>query len=79
MRDWLDHADRVGGRIYTKLLAVALAGVAVLVVGSGILFLLAGGTLFGLLWVAGGIGFGLLARWSWRSRATLSESFDGHG
>jgi hypothetical protein len=79
MGNLLDRVDHVGGRIYTRALALVLATAAVVVLVSGMFIIRSGGTVFGLLWLAGGCGFGLLARRLWRSRATLSDAFDGHG
>lgn len=73
-----EQVDRVAGRIYARVLAVVLYAAAAAVTVSGFLFIRAGGTLFGLFWLAGGLAFGLLGRRLWRSRATLRETFDGH-
>lgn len=65
--------DRLAGRAYTRFLAV-LSGAA-----SGVMLLFAvlawrrdapAGT---IIWLAGALVFGLVARASWRSRARLSD------
>lgn len=78
MRTFMGQVDRIAGKIYNRVLAIALSGVAVFLTISGLLFIGDGGIVFGLLWLAGGLGFGLLARWLWRSRATLSDTLDNH-
>jgi hypothetical protein len=73
------YIDRVAGRIYNRGLALVLGGAAFVVLVTGLFFIRAGGVVFGMLWMAGGLGFALTGRWLWRSRTTLSETFDGHG
>jgi hypothetical protein len=79
MNRWLSHTDRIAGRIYHRVLAVVFGTAALIVLASGLFMMRAGAGAFVVAWLAGGLGFGLLARWLWRSRATLSDTFDGHG
>lgn len=74
-----DFLDRFAGKVYNRLLSVALGVVALvaMVIGSGIV--LAGNMLFGWVWLGGGMLFGFVAQRLWRSRSSLRETFDGHG
>jgi hypothetical protein len=74
-----DFLDRFAGKVYNRLLSVALGVVALvaIVIGSGIVS--AGNMLFGSVWLGGGILFGFVAQRLWRSRSSLRETFDGHG
>lgn len=71
--------DRFAGKAYNGLLAAVLVLVAFVAMALGTVILLTGSVLFGLVWLAAGMFFGYVARRCWRSRASLRETFDGHG
>jgi hypothetical protein len=71
--------DHIAGKAYNRLLSVALGVVAFAAICIGIVIFLTGSVFFSSVWLAAGIVFGYTARRTWRSSASLRETFDGHG
>lgn len=74
-----NNLDRIGGRIYNRLLSAILGVVAFIAFVSGLVIILTDNILFGSVWLGSGIFFGIIAHRLWCSRSTLRETFDGHG
>ena len=65
--------DRVAGRIYTRVLAVVTAAISAVMLISALVAWRISGPFGGLVWFAGALLFGVIARASWRSQANLSD------
>jgi hypothetical protein len=65
--------DRFAGRIYTRVLAVVTAAISAVMLICALVAWWVSGPIGGLVWLAGALLFGAIARGSWRSQAALSD------
>ena len=65
--------DRVAGRVYTRILAFATGAISIVMLISAVVAWTMSGAVGGLVWLAGSLLFGVIARASWRSQASLSD------